>query len=37
MIALPAAVAYGTVVGNINGLAHLIGRDDLLQTWSVVL
>jgi len=25
------------VVGNINGLAHLIGRDDLLATWSVVL
>lgn len=29
---------YATfIVGNINGLAHLIGRDDLLQTWSVVL
>jgi D-alanyl-lipoteichoic acid acyltransferase DltB (MBOAT superfamily) len=25
------------LVGNINGIAHLIGRDDLLASWSVVL
>ncbi|HLH92630.1 MAG TPA: MBOAT family O-acyltransferase [Xanthobacteraceae bacterium] len=25
------------LVGNINGIAHLLGRDDLLRTWSVVL
>jgi D-alanyl-lipoteichoic acid acyltransferase DltB (MBOAT superfamily) len=29
---------YATfIVGNINGLAHLLGREDLLATWSVVL
>jgi D-alanyl-lipoteichoic acid acyltransferase DltB (MBOAT superfamily) len=29
---------YATfLVGNINGVAHLLGRDDLLATWSVVL
>jgi len=45
-LALSLAVNFGLlfyfkyanfVVGNINGLAHLIGRDDLLATWSVVL
>jgi len=29
---------YATfIVGNVNGLAHLFGREDLLATWSVVL
>jgi alginate O-acetyltransferase complex protein AlgI len=29
---------YATfIVGNINGFAHLLGRADLLATWSVVL
>jgi D-alanyl-lipoteichoic acid acyltransferase DltB (MBOAT superfamily) len=29
---------YATfIIGNVNGLAHLLGRDDLLATWSVVL
>jgi len=29
---------YATfVIGNVNGLAHLLGRDDLLEAWSVVL
>ena len=29
---------YATfIVGNVNGLAHLLGREDLLATWSVVL
>jgi len=45
-LALSLAVNFGLlfyfkyanfIVGNINGLAHLLGRDDLLQTWSVVL
>ncbi len=45
-LALSLAVNFGLlfyfkyanfIVGNINGLAHLIGRDDLLATWSVVL
>jgi alginate O-acetyltransferase complex protein AlgI len=25
------------IVGNVNGLAHLLGREELLATWSVVL
>src|SRR5262249_58439823 len=45
-LALSLAVNFGLlfyfkyatfIVGNINGLAHLLGREDLLQTWSVVL
>jgi len=45
-LALSLAVNFGLlfyfkyatfIVGNINGLAHLLGREDLLATWSVVL
>ena len=45
-LALSLAVNFGLlfyfkyasfIVGNVNGLAHLIGREDLLATWSVVL
>ncbi len=45
-LALSLAVNFGLlfyfkyarfIVGNVNGFAHLIGREDLLATWSVVL
>jgi len=45
-LALSLAVNFGLlfyfkyatfIVGNVNGLAHLLGREDLLKTWSVVL
>jgi D-alanyl-lipoteichoic acid acyltransferase DltB (MBOAT superfamily) len=45
-LALSLAVNFGLlfyfkyatfIVGNINGLAHLIGRPDLLETWSIIL